>query len=81
MSNFIDAVKAGVEAAKEEFRPGHFLAATLPVRCSHCAHEEFSHRHYPGGPVRAPLANALVCTRCGLVHIFEKSTERIHREG
>lgn len=62
MSKFIDAIKAGVDVAAEDMRPGRFVAGERPMRCPYCGEEEFV-RH--ALMLSQGIEMAIACTTCG----------------
>ena len=87
MSRFFQAVKAGIQGAREALGPGRYTAAELPVKCTHCAGEIFESRSaqlnkagttFFGLDWTDPTATALVCVRCGLIRWFAKAPDRVY---
>lgn len=86
MSNFLDAVKAGVRGAMSYTGPARFQAAGIAVVCTHCRGEEFERREAQlntAGMTFLDLdwmnrsGTALVCTNCGLIQWFGKTPDRV----
>lgn len=87
MSNFFDAVKAGMRGAMNAVGPGRFLAAGLPVVCPHCRGEVFEQREAQLNTAGMTFLNldwmnragtALICTCCGLIQWFGKTPDRVY---
>lgn len=87
MSNFFNAVKAGVRGAMSTTGPGRFVAGGIPVACTHCRGEEFEQREAQLNTAGMTFLNldwmnrtgtALICTRCGLIQWFGKTPDRVY---
>ena len=79
MSNFFEALKAGVKGFKEGSQPGGYSVAGKPVRCPHCGATKFaSSTAMLNTRVRSafnvdwadPSATVLVCAECGRIEWF-----------
>lgn len=75
MSKFFLAVKAGIRGARSAVGPGRFVAAEVPVTCTHCRGEMFERCEAHMNTAGMTLLNldwmnrsaaALICVRCGL---------------
>ena len=80
MGKFVDALKAGVKAATDNFGPGSYSAGQRQVRCGHCEGTTFALRQIPGTEVGSisPWAGfTLVCQDCTRVELFAACPERM----
>ena len=79
MSQFFDALKAGVRAAADALGPGAYVVAGRRVRCAHCGGERFVLRSVPAHEVGAALGlfgYALRCETCTHVMLFGDAPDR-----
>ena len=92
MGNLSDAVRAGVDAAKADFReraswPGgeQFVAAERPVRCPQCGGDRFDTREALLNSTALTAigldwldrsATAMICTQCTHISFFAKRPAR-----
>jgi hypothetical protein len=80
MSDWRAAVQDGIKTLFGAWDPARYMAAGLPVTCSHCKHDIFERGLVPnlgGGSGVALTMNALTCTQCGQTLLFSKPVMEI----
>jgi hypothetical protein len=67
--------------------PGRYVAADVPVACTHCRGEVFERREVQMNTAGMAMLNldwmnrsgaALICARCGLIHWFATEPDRVY---
>ena len=68
------AVKAGIKAASEPFRPTQYQVGSTRVVCSQCNNDQFE----LGGSLSLPLLiHALQCSKCSHIELFANEPQNV----